>query len=249
MSSTANKTIERTLSNGVSSTLVQVEIINSSRSRKFCVRIAGKGKITLTKPTRSSLKEALEFLDSLADWAIEKLALAPETCSLRQWLEREPRLFVSGQEWKVFLSPSRVGAFFVESPNRNEVVFLSPVPDESGEDLLCKTFRDFASKKILSLVKETANRASVEIASVSVRDQSGRWGSRSSSGMISLNWRIILLPPELQNYVVCHELAHARFMDHSVSFWIWLNSFCPRAKYWDRQLSKVSTQLFNVELR
>ncbi len=248
MQCTPNKSIERTLSNGEKSVLVWVDITNSARSRKFCARIVGKNRISLTKPTRASLKNALEFLDSLADWAIEKLAFATETYSLRQWLEREPRVFVDGKEWKVFLSTSRVEAFFVETPNRNEVVFLS-ASELGTEDELCKTFRDFATKKITSLLEETSKKVGIEFSTVSVRNQSGRWGSRSSSGGISLNWRILLLPPELQNYVICHELAHVRFMDHSVSFWIWLNSFCPRAKYWDRQLSKVSAQLFSIELR
>ena len=90
-----------------------------------------------------------------------------------------------------------------------------------------------------------AEKFGVEYSRISVRNQSGRWASRSSSGALSFNERMLLLPCELQNYIICHELAHARFMDHSVSFWIWLGRLCPHAKRLDRELSKLSGKLFS----
>lgn len=83
---------------------------------------------------------------------------------------------------------------------------------------------------------------------VSVRDQSSRWASRSSSGTLSLNWRIMLLSPEHQKYMVLHELAHTKFMDHSVSFWIFLNRICPNTQKLDREISRLSVEFFAIEL-
>ena len=70
--------------------------------------------------------------------------------------------------------------------------------------------------------------------------------SRSSTGTLSFNWRMVLLPCELQDYIVCHELAHVRFMDHSVSFWIFLNRLLPNAKSLDARLSKEGSEVFSV---
>ena len=81
---------------------------------------------------------------------------------------------------------------------------------------------------------------------ISIRNQSSLWGSRSSRGVISLNWRVMLLPYPLQCYVIAHELSHVKFMDHSVSFWIYLNRICEGAKKLDSQLSKLGKDLFYV---
>ncbi len=249
MQSDSNKFFKQTLSDNGKTVVVDVELVESARAKNFCVRIAGRDSIKLTKPMRASRKAALDFLHSISSWVIEKVAVAPESISLRNWLTENPRVYAEGREWKVWLTQSRTSAFCVEDSKRGEVVFSSPSADNSTDDELCEVFRQFASKKIETLVSEIATRVGIAYSSVSVRDQSGRWGSRSSSGKLSFNWRLILLPFELQQYVICHELAHVRFMDHSISFWLWLNSFCPRAKRLDRELTKISQSIFHIELK
>ena len=54
---------------------------------------------------------------------------------------------------------------------------------------------------------------------VLVRDQRRRWGSCATDGTIRLNWRLIMLEPDLADYVICHELVHLRHRHHQASFW------------------------------
>ena len=60
--------------------------------------------------------------------------------------------------------------------------------------------------------------AGVTIRSISVGDAGTRWGSCSSQGRIRLSWRLILAPPHVRRYVVAHEVAHLRHLDHSAAF-------------------------------
>ena len=237
-----------TLSAGGKTVRVKVEIAESKRAKRFCARVVGKDEICLTKPARSSRRAALEFLESVAEWAVARLAEAPEKISLRRYLSENPRVYAGGFEWRVWLEKSRTDAFFVEDAKNREVVFSSPEPDANG-DRLAEAFAEFAAKKICASAAAAAEKFGVEYSRISVRNQSGRWASRSSSGALSFNERMLLLPYELQNYIICHELAHARFMDHSVSFWIWLGRLCPHAKRLDRELSKLSGKLFAVSLK
>ena len=209
---------------------VNVAVVNSARARNFGVRIAGKGSIRLTKPTYASLKSATEFMHSIADWIAEHLEDAPEKTGLRAYLEKNPTLEIDGAEKRVWLETSRTDSFFVE--DEKSVVFSAAQNDGDA-----------------ALAERTAQTLDIPYSAISVRDQSGRWASRSSSGTLSFNWRMVLLPQKYQNYIIRHELAHVRFMDHSVSFWIWLNSFCPHAKRLDRELSKISREIFAVSLK
>lgn len=64
------------------------------------------------------------------------------------------------------------------------------------------------------------------------------WGKCHSSGRIELHWRVGSLPAPLADYVICHELAHLRHLDHSRAFWTHLADLDPQARQHDRELSR-----------
>jgi predicted metal-dependent hydrolase len=75
----------------------------------------------------------------------------------------------------------------------------------------------------------------VAVKRVAVRDQVSRWGSCSSTGVLSYSWRLILAPPFVLNYLAAHEVAHLAEMNHSARFWRLVQRLCPdhqRAKVW-----------------
>jgi predicted metal-dependent hydrolase len=72
-----------------------------------------------------------------------------------------------------------------------------------------------------------ADRHGLVVSGVSVRNQRTRWGSCSPSGHISLNWRLVLMPDQVRDYVLIHELMHLRRLDHSRHFWRLVAHACP----------------------
>lgn len=70
---------------------------------------------------------------------------------------------------------------------------------------------------------------------LSIRGQKSRWGSCSSEGNISLNYKLLFLPPEKVSYILLHELCHLRHMNHSPRFWQFMESLLPGAREVDRQ--------------
>ena len=78
----------------------------------------------------------------------------------------------------------------------------------------------------------------LDVRRVSVRSQRTRWGSCGRGGHICLNWRLVLMPPAVRDYVLIHELMHLRRMDHSPVFWRLVGEACPgyaEARRWLRQ--------------
>lgn len=84
-----------------------------------------------------------------------------------------------------------------------------------------------AKKSLPRRVCYLADRYRFKINQVTVRDQRSRWGSCSSGGNISINWRLILLPKRLQDYIILHELVHLKIPNHSKQFKKRLSLICP----------------------
>ena len=89
---------------------------------------------------------------------------------------------------------------------------------------------------------ELAALHDIKVTRVTVRNQKSRWGSCSRRGTISLNWRLIQTPAFVRDYIIQHELAHRRQMNHSIKFWQEVERLCPdylRAERWLKQHAKL----------
>jgi predicted metal-dependent hydrolase len=102
------------------------------------------------------------------------------------------------------------------------------VPEGDPREALERWYRRQAKLEIAPRLDAATARAGTSYTGLTIRGQRTRWASRSSSGGMSFNWRLLLAPPEILDYVVEHEVAHIEVMDHSPRFWRLLASRSPR---------------------
>ncbi len=100
-----------------------------------------------------------------------------------------------------------------------------------------------AKKKLISRLEQLAVQHSFTYHRVTVRNQKTRWGSCSDKNNISLNIKLVLLPEELADYVILHELAHTRIHDHSKRFWGELDKYAGNGKMMAKRLRKYGLRL------
>jgi predicted metal-dependent hydrolase len=101
-----------------------------------------------------------------------------------------------------------------------------------------QALRARAREELPRQLLELAAAHDVTLHRVSVRNQRSRWGSCSRRGSITLNWRLVLVPDYVREYVMLHELMHRRELNHSPRFWRLVAAVCPRlvdARRWLRQ--------------
>lgn len=101
-----------------------------------------------------------------------------------------------------------------------------------------KWYRRQAEQVLTDIVERWTSKVGSRPVSVHVRNQRSRWGSCSRKGVINLNWRLILLPPDLLDYVIVHELYHLKRPDHSSRYWALVEKSIPDYK---RKRSRLHT--------
>lgn len=125
---------------------------------------------------------------------------------------------------------------------RNGYVFL---PEESREEALIRLLKSLAKKEMKMRTAEFAAKYGFQYLSVRISSARSRWGSCNKRGNISYSFRIALLPSELVDYIVVHELCHTRCFNHSVQFWREVEQVIPDYKL-RRKALKGHSQTMNL---
>ena len=108
---------------------------------------------------------------------------------------------------------------------------------------LRQRFRLLSKEELPGRTKTLADRFELSYPKVSIRDQQTRWGSCSSSGVLSLNWRLIMVPSSVVDYIIIHELMHLREMSHSPRFWKFVETACPQYRESEQWLKTHHSEL------
>ncbi len=191
-----------------------VKCKRSNRAKRISLRLDNKDRaFILTVPKGCSARKAHEFALDHEDWMKEKLEELPEHIP-----------FVHGQVIPVLGYNRVIEIFYNKDLKATDIVL-------KRNRLTVYTNREDPSLRIERFLKNLAKETMEEIAyrkaaiirkrinNLYVRDTKTRWGSCSSEGNISLSWRLVFAPYEALDYVVSHEVAHLRHLDHESKFW------------------------------
>jgi predicted metal-dependent hydrolase len=197
---------------------VPYRIRRSDRARRIRVSVDNDGQVEVVLPARSPERHAEDAVRQLAPWiarrraavarAVNEMARAPGTV---------PYLGES-----LTLVPER-GRTRVH--RRGDTLLI---PEGDPREALERWYRRQAKLEIAPRLDAATARYGTSYRGLTIRGQRTRWASRSTSGGMSFNWRLLLAPPEILDYVVEHEVAHIEVMDHSPRFWRLLASRSPR---------------------
>lgn len=231
--------------NGLS---VPIQIQRRKGTRRVKLSLGLQNQIVASAPWHTKDWEVLRFIDQQRHWLDQQLTKTPPTRQLGEWLQKFPRLSASGDWFTVRIERAtpnqRAHYTFAEG---GSVILLRP--GDGSESSLRALVRRLAKDALTCRVAYQAKRLGLRYSGLSVRDQSSRWGSCSTRRGISLNWRLLLLRPALQDYVILHELAHLTEMNHGPAFWALLDGYDPERRQHERDLKMLSGELMRVARR
>ena len=214
---------------------VAVHVRFNRRARRMVIRVHPvSGEVTLTAPARTSMAAALAFAAHESQWIARQRGAMPP-----------PIAFAAGSEIPFQGTPHRIALAAAKGP--------APVWREGGQILvwgksehirrrLTDFFKREAKKELEAKAMDYARELGVRPSRVTVRDTASRWGSCSTARSLSFSWRLILAPEFVRDYVVAHEVAHLKEMNHGPQFWAYvqsLNGDIKRARKWLRDHGRL----------
>jgi predicted metal-dependent hydrolase len=223
--------------------MLPLKIERSRRVKRMYLLFDCPEYITLKLPVRYSERSGLRFIQEHADWICRTMESQPRVHRLHPYLVLQPRLSFGGYWHRLELQFQR-GTYGYVVDKHERTVRVAINPGSSPEPQLGEILRSIAREHLPSRVETLSRKSGIKFHGVTVRDQKSRWGSCSETGGISLNWRLVLIPPKLQDHIILHELVHIRHFDHSRAFHTCLRRLDLRTEENVARLSNISAQVF-----
>lgn len=219
--------------------LIAYTVRESHRARRARLQISPRKGLELVVPIGLvSEQEHEAMLRQKTDWILANL--------------RQPAAFATGDLINFLGEPHTLD--LIDTPNAKRTTVArqaqsirirlkAGLGDNERQSAIAHAltlwYKNQARHYLLPRVNELATQFSFNIGAVTIRGQRTRWGSCSSRGNLSLNWRLMMVVPPAIDYIIIHELCHLLEMNHSPRFWALVATHCPNYQEWRRYLKKT----------
>lgn len=205
-----------------------VEVRRHPAARRLTLRVSRTRRaVIVTVPMQCNQREAGSFLSRNLDWVRERLGSIPDAVPF----EHDALILLRGE-------PHRL-QYTGERGSEGPVQRIAGVDGEYARLLvggqtnhaprrLTDWLFDAAHRDLDHAVQRHTGNLGLSARRITVRDQSSRWGSCSTTGTLSFSWRLIMAPPHILDYVAAHEVAHLREMNHGPRFWALVRQTMPQ---------------------
>jgi hypothetical protein len=216
----------------------------SARAKHVRLEVRQQTGLTVVTPNSYKLKHLSALLESKGNWILDKLTKYGQVQSLFDEKETKSGDTIPylGRNLEVVTRQNRKNVNSVKL-DRNKLVVTIGSANSRLNLVLEQWYRMQAAK----LIKEKADKLSARLGltynRIIIREQKTRWGSCSHKGNLSFNWKLIMAPEPVIDYVIIHELAHLKEMNHTKRFWELVAEHCPRWREHKKWLKEHETEL------
>jgi predicted metal-dependent hydrolase len=206
------------------------------QSKRMRLSFRAPACFSVTVPPRTSEHALQQFIAQTDAWILRQLS---KISTLESSIQNQ--FLFQGTLYEIAQQPI-VSRELYQIDHQQKIIILDAIGPSPAQRLSYLCRKEF-EKLLPSLIAQHSQAMELFPKKISIRDTRSRWGSCSSTGNISLSWRLIMAPLEVMEYVVIHELAHLKHMDHSSAFWGVVSQHCPNYNQHRHWLKSNAQQL------
>ena len=214
----------------------------SAKARHVRFQVSAEKGLEVVVPKRFRVSRVPSLIEKNSQW-IERAFRRAEVLQgkvgpVRNWQRPEENTFLAFDlTWTVVSCRDETKSVIVGESPGGRLVLKGAIDDVGASQAALKSWLTNKAKEyLIPQLKQVSDETGLAYSSVSIRQQKTRWGSCSSRRSISLNARLLFLPPDLVTYVLVHELCHTKHLNHAPIFWRLVASYLPDYRQFDRQL-------------
>ncbi len=211
----------------------------SDRAKRLTIRILPKGRVEVVLPKKMPERFAHSFVESRASWIKKQLLLQQKKHEAKQiyTFETGERIPFLGTELTLSIAEKNTKTL---AYRYGETLFVS-CRDADKEKIRLAIHQWYKNQAKILFEREVrilADRLDVAVGKITIKNQKSLWGSCSRKGNLNFNWRLLLAPPQIVQYIVVHEVVHLIHHNHGEKFWSLVSRLCPQYQEYDGWLKQ-----------
>jgi len=214
--------------------MIVPDYIQRSNRKTLSLTVLKDGVVLVKAPLTMKDDVINKFIEDKQDWIRSKLMIVNNTKTKFDDIMHYHRFLLYGNKYSLLLDNVKK----IETNNNFQII----MPIKTEREKILKSLKSWykkAAKQILAdRLAFIENRVRLKSKMLKISDSKGKWGSCNTLGIISFNWRVIMLPPKIIDYVIVHELCHLVEMNHSQKFWGLVEKFLPNAKNLKKEIKE-----------
>lgn len=198
---------------------MKYELIREKR-KTISMRVEPNGQIVVKAPIKAPIAFIEQFILSKQNWIAKQLKRVESVNSFKNSFDFSSYFYILGQKCNFAeVDMALIGA---------------------TQKQIWKHYNKMAAELLPDMVGKKVEEVGLEYRTLKISNSRRVWGSFDRNGNMKLNYKLVILPPELVNYVIVHELCHGKYLNHSKQFWAKVGDFCPEYKKLKKQLEMYS---------
>lgn len=219
--------------------LITFRMRANSRIKRGRLVVTPEEGLVVETPRAPSLGRARKMIIRRKNWVLDALESVREKQKRAQDIKRHPdSVLVFGKEKFVRVKTGEARRYVMET---DRSIYFGFEQKRVGKTMLKHALAHWLKERAenyIPLRVRRLNQGRFTYRAIHVKNQQTLWGSCSSQGNLNFNWRLIMAPQEMSDYIIVHELCHTRYLNHSKPYWRLVESLCPdyeEAEKWFRE--------------
>lgn len=205
--------------------MITPDYIEWSKRKTLSLSVMKDGNVVVKAPIGMRNETIYHFVEEKQAWIRDKLFLINKTKVKFDDVVHYQRFLLYGNKYSLILDNVKK----IETNDKFQIIMPQKIEREKILKTLKNWYKKIAKQILEDRLKFVESRIKLKSSLMRISDSKGRWGSCNSKGVITFNFRVIMLPPAIIDYVIIHELCHLVEMNHSKNFWKLVETFLPKA--------------------
>ena len=193
------------------------KVERSPRRKRLALTVDNDGLVIVKASMTEKLAVIERFVKDSEDWITAKKKQVKKVYQMQKKYVDDELFYILGEAFKLKIDDQQLATIKVNDGEK--IISLASRYQKNAADIIEKWFRFNAEKYLIQRAKFFLEKHSFRYQNIKVKSTKSQWGSCSIDGNLSFTWQLYMLPVEVVDYVIIHEIAHLNEMNHSALFW------------------------------